>query len=84
MAISKEMLGQVRSKFASIPIPGEAITLNGAELISQGKEEQAALRDELKTVLDELTYARLAEQEATMSDAALKVQEKIPLTIFVG
>jgi len=84
LAVCKEMLGQVRSKFASIPIPGEAITLNGADLISQGKEEQTALRDELKTVLDELTYARLAEQEATMSDAALKVQEKIPLTIFVG
>ena len=84
LAVCKEMLGQVRSKFASIPIPGEAITLNGADLISQGKEEQMALRDELKTVLDELTYARLAEQEAAMSDAALKVQEKIPLTIFVG
>ena len=84
LAVSKEMLGYVRSKFASIPIPGESITLNGADLIGQGKEEQTALRDELKTVLDELTYARLAEQEANMSDSALKVQEKTPLTIFVG
>tara|TARA_Y100000034_G_C6873343_1_gene399047 strand:- start:406 stop:1698 length:1293 start_codon:yes stop_codon:yes gene_type:complete len=84
LAVSKEMLGHVRSKFGSIPIPGESITLNGADLISQGKEEQSALRDELKTVLDEMTYARLAEQEAGMSDSALKVQEKVPLTIFVG
>ena len=84
MAVSKEILGYVRGKFGSIPIPGESITLNGAELISQGKEEQNNLREELKTVLDELTYARLAEQEAGMSDSALKVQEKTPLTIFVG
>ena len=82
--MSKEMLGHVRSKFASIPIPGESITLNGPDLISQGKEEQSTLRDELKTVLDEMTYVRLAEQEAGMSDSALKVQEKVPLTIFVG
>ena len=84
LAVSKEILGYVRGKFGSIPIPGESITLNGAELISQGKEEQNNLREELKTVLDELTYARLAEQEAGMSDSAVKVQEKAPLTIFVG
>ena len=84
LAVSKEVLGYVRGKFGSIPIPGESITLNGAELISQGKEEQNNLREELKTVLDELTYARLAEQEAGMSDSALKVEEKTPLTIFVG
>ena len=61
MALTKEMLGQVRGKFATIPIPGESVTLNGGELITQAKDEQEKLREELKTVLDELTYTKLAE-----------------------
>jgi len=84
LALCKEMLGYIRGKFATIPIPGEAITLNGDALISHAKEEQSALRDELKGVLDELTYSKLAEQEATMADAAVNVQTKIPLPVFVG
>ena len=54
LSLCKEMLGLVRSKFATIPIPGESVTLNGSELITQGKQEQDALRDELKTTLDEI------------------------------
>ena len=84
LALCKEMLGYIRGKFATIPIPGETISLNGSELVGHAKEEQAALRDELKSVLDELTYANLAEQEAAMADATIKVQEKIPLPVFVG
>ena len=39
LALCKETLGQVRSKFGSVPIPGEAVTLNGTALISEAKEE---------------------------------------------
>ncbi len=52
LALCKEMLGLIRSKFATIPIPGESVTLNGPELITQAKQEQDALREELKTTLD--------------------------------
>ena len=38
LALAKEMLGLVRSKFASIPIPGNDIQLNGSDLINQAKE----------------------------------------------
>jgi hypothetical protein len=84
LALCKEMLGYIRGKFATIPIPGEAITLNGDALIGHAKEEQSALREELKAVLDELTYSKLAEQEAAMADAAVNLQSKVPLTVFVG
>ncbi len=40
LAISKEMLGQVRGKFQTVPIPGESVTLNHSALIDQGKTEQ--------------------------------------------
>jgi hypothetical protein len=59
LALSKEMLGLIRSKFATIPIPNESVTLNGPALVTEAKEEQNLLRDELKTVLDELTYEKL-------------------------
>ena len=84
IALTKEMLAQVRGKFGSIPIPGEAVTLNAGELMSQAKEEQSSLREELKTVLDELTYARLTEQESTMMDNVNRVQANIPVPIFTG
>ena len=48
LALSKETLGQVRSKFGnSIPIPGESVNLNGDSLLSQAKEEQQTLREEV-------------------------------------
>ena len=74
----------VRSKFGSIPIPGNDIQLNGADLISAAKEEQTALRDELKEVLDELTYGKMIEGDAALLESASSVQAHIPLPIFVG
>jgi hypothetical protein len=84
LALSKEMLGQVRSKFATIPIPNESVTLNGDALVTQGKEEQEKLREELKTLLDELTYNKLAEQDAALVDSSNKVMQQIPFGVFVG
>jgi len=84
LALCKEMLGQIRGKFTTVPIPGESVTLNHSELLSQAKEEQEKLREELKTVLDELTYAKLAEIDALKLESANKTQQNIPITIFVG
>ena len=67
-----------------MPIPGQSVTLNGSALLSEAKTEQNALRDELKATLVELTYAKLAEQDANMLDNTEKVLDKIPNYIFVG
>ena len=83
LALSKEVLGQVRSKFASVPIPGSDVTLNGDALLAQGKEEQAALRTELKELLDELTYNKMMEGDAQKVEQVNNIQKKIPNTIFV-
>jgi hypothetical protein len=84
LALSKETLGQVRSKFAALPIPGDSVTLNGSDLVSQGKEEQSALREELKATLSELTYQKIAESEAAAVDASEKVLQRIPYSVYVG
>ena len=84
LALSKEMLGLVRSKFTTIPIPNESVTLNGPALVSEAKEEQNALRDELKTVLDEMTYPKLAEADSGMSDSTQNILKNIPPSLYVG
>jgi len=84
LSVCKEMLGVIRSKFATIPIPGESVTLDGPALIASSKEEQTALRDELKTVLDELTYAKLAEKDSAIAGNTETLLSKIPLAIYPG
>ena len=84
LSLSKETLGQVRSKFGSVPVPGQTVTLNGGTLLTEAKTEQNALRDELKATLAELTYSKLAEQDANMLDNTEKVLDKVPNYIFVG
>ena len=79
----KEILGQVRSKLSTIPIPGESISLNGTDLISQAREEQVNLRDEPGApILAEMTYSKLAQKDQEMLEIIMKIQENIPLTVF--
>ena len=84
LALCKEMLGQIRGKFTTIPIPGESVTLNHSELLSQAKEEQTQLRDKLMEILDRTKYSELAKRDAEMTDAAATAFKGTPLPIFVG
>jgi hypothetical protein len=84
LALCKEMLGQIRGKFTTMPIPGESVTLNHAELLSQAKEEQTQLRDKLMEILKEMDYPALAKQDQELTDAASNVLKITPLPIFVG
>lgn len=84
LALAKEMLGLIRSKFSSIPIPGNDISMNGDALVSSGKEEQDALREELKVTLDELTYTKLLESDAETVENSARIMTQIPNAIFTG
>jgi hypothetical protein len=85
LALCKEMLGQVRGKFGgSIPIPGDNVTLNASDLLSQAATEKAALTDELKKILSETTYLQLMKNDSELLDATGKIMEEVPSPIFVG
>ena len=58
--------------------------MNGSTLITEGRDEQKNLREELKTTLSELTYAKLSEMGASMTENAAKALNQVPLNIFVG
>ena len=78
------MLGQVRGKFATLPIPGSDVQLNASDLLAQAKEEQEKLREELKTTLDELTYGKLAALEAEKMESASTVLKNVPHLVYKG
>ena len=85
LALSKETLGQIRGKFGnSVPIPGDSVSLNAAELLSQAAAEQTALREELNKQLDETLYAKLAETDKAMLDNTNAMVGLSPLKIYVG
>jgi hypothetical protein len=84
LALSKETLGQIRGKFATIPIPGNDTTLNASELLGQAATEQEALRTELKEILDGLTYTELMKQDAELTEAVQTILQEIPMVIFQG
>jgi len=81
LALCKELLGQVRSKFASVPIPSGDLTLNGGDLISQGREDQGRLRDQLVELLDSLTYSKLLEGQATDAENIMRALKMIPMPL---
>jgi hypothetical protein len=88
LALSMETLGRVRSKFGNIPIPGESLTLNGGELVTQGREDKGNLVTSLKEMLDTLTYDKLIETQATRAENLQKQLKYIPvpngMAIFTG
>jgi hypothetical protein len=79
LALAREALGLVRSKFASIPIPDGDVSLNGGDLVSSGREDQTRLRDKLRETLDQLTYNQMLKDSAESREALTQVLKKIPI-----
>jgi len=79
LARSKEVLGLIRSKFNSVPIPDGELTLNGAELVSQAREDKEKLKEELRTMLDSLTYDKIAETTLARAENNMKQLRLIPM-----
>lgn len=79
LALCKETLGLVRSKFSSVPIPGSDVQLNGSDLISQGREDRQRLAESLSETLDGLTYQKLLEADAAQSETMLNILRRVPV-----
>ena len=79
--IAMEILGRVRSKFKSIPIPNSDVQLNGEELVSHGREGQDKLRTQLREDLDKLTIPALMQQEADKAEAINRMLRFIPMPL---
>jgi len=84
LALSKELLGIIRSKYASMPLPNGEVTMDGESLKSEGREEKALLLEELKEFLDSMSLTEKSKAEAEEAEANQQVLNKAPLGIYIG
>lgn len=87
-ALCMQTLGQIRSKFGNIPVPGDTVQLNGGDLLSNGRADADALKTTLREMLDSMTYEKLTEIQATRAENINKQLKFIPMpqgkAIFTG
>jgi len=84
LALVKEMLGYVRGKYGTIPIPGADVTLNHADLISAATAEKNLLLEKLKLYLDDTSRDKLLERRALEADYKQKELNMVPQLIFIA
>jgi len=84
LALCKEMLGYIRGKYSTVPIPGSEVTLNQSDLISAATSEKTALIERLRSYLDETSRNKLLEKKAANSEFIQKDLSAVPYTIFIG
>jgi len=84
LALVKEMLGFVRGKYSSIPIPGAEATLNGAELVSQGQSEKESLITQLREFLEKMSRENMLTRQNAEATQMGEMLSKVPLKIYVG
>jgi hypothetical protein len=84
LALCKEMLGAIRQKYSTIPIPGGEVTLDGAELRSEANTEKEALMTQLRDMLEASLPSKLIEEQAMKADKSTEILRKVPLMIYIG
>jgi hypothetical protein len=84
LALCKEMLGYVRGKYGTIPIPGREVTLNQADLLAAATAEKLALIERLRAYLDETSKRSLLERRAQESDFRRQEINNVPMVIYIG
>jgi hypothetical protein len=84
LALSKELLGIIRSKYASLPLPNGEVSMDGEALKSEGREEKANLLEELNTFLEAVSKKEQAATEQEVANSQQEVLNKAPLKIYIG
>ena len=84
LALAKELLGIIRSKYASLPLPNGEVSMDGEALKAEGREEKANLLEELKEFLDSVSLSEGARKEQEVAESQQQVLNKAPLKIYIG
>ena len=83
LALSKEMLGGIRGKYQSLPIPGETTTLDYGRLLSEASAEKTKLIDELQKILEETTRVKQLERQNEEANLTQQTYYKVPYPIYI-
>ena len=84
LALSSELLGLIRGKYTQIPAPGAEVTLNGADLISKGRDQLAALRERLRNDFNELSRQAQLERKQSENQSISSTLNEVPMFIYLG
>jgi hypothetical protein len=84
LALCKEMLGYVRGKYTTVPIPDQNMTLNQADLLTAATAEKQALIERLRLFLDETSKKSLLERRKDESEFRKQEIANVPMTIYIG
>lgn len=84
LALSKELLGAIREKYASVPIPGGEISLDGAALRAEATTEKETLITQLRENLEELSRKTQFENRNNEATQQQEMLRKVPLAIYIG
>jgi hypothetical protein len=84
LALAKEMLGAVRAKFSSIPIPGADVTLDGSDLRNEASAEKESLLTQLTEMLESTSRRSLMEARKEESEFLEETLNRVPRPIFIG
>jgi len=84
LAVAKELLGIIRSKYQMIPIPDREIRLDGEILRREGLEEKEQLLKELRETLEETGLKKQMEKQAMNAENMSRVLHYVPTYIYIG
>ena len=83
-ALCKELLGAIRQKYSTVPIPGGEVTLDGAELRSEASAEKEALITQLRENLEASGRKAQLEAKADENEKMTSILKSAPLLIYIG
>ena len=84
LALTKELLCIVRSKYGAIPIPGAETSLDGDTLRSEASAEKEALVTQLREILEQTSRKALMEADKDESEFLQEKLKKVPYPIYIG
>ena len=84
LALSKELLGIIRSKYGNIPIPNAEVSLDGDTLRAEATAEKEQLIEQLRENLEQTSRKALMEAQKDESDFQQETLRKVPYPIYIG
>jgi len=84
LALTKELLGIIRSKYGAIPIPGAETSLDGDTLRTEAATEKEVLVTQLREMLEQTSRRALLEADKDESEFLQEKLKKVPYPIYIG
>jgi hypothetical protein len=84
LALSKELLGIVRSKYGTIPIPNAEVSLDGDTLRAEATAEKEQLIEQLRENLEQTSRKALLEAQKEESESQQETLKKVPYPLYIG